>query len=100
MPSLKQPAITKHPNGTASFYLRVKTAAGSMWEACTEKPKPIAEIIASLENEYLGYMRRLSEPLAQEQPCECTDPTPDTGGYRCRACGGRWPACSRTGEEG
>jgi hypothetical protein len=59
MPTLKQPAISKHPNGTASFYIRVKTADGSSWEACTEKPLPIADVIRSLETEYIGYMRLL-----------------------------------------
>jgi hypothetical protein len=58
MATLKQPAITKHPKGTASFYLRVKTESGATWEACSEKPQPIAEIIKSLRNEYIGYMEK------------------------------------------
>lgn len=57
MAALKQPAISKHPNGTASFYLRVRTADGGSWEACTEQPRPLAEIIHDLETQYLGYMR-------------------------------------------
>lgn len=60
MSALKQPAITKHPPGTASFYIRVRLPDGAMWEACTEKPRPIADIIKSLEGEYLGYLRALS----------------------------------------
>jgi hypothetical protein len=28
---------------------------------CTEKPRPIAEIIAALEGEYLGYLRKLDK---------------------------------------
>jgi hypothetical protein len=86
MGSLKQPALTKHPNGTASFSIRVKTADGSMWEACTEQPRPIAEVIHSLEREYLGYMRN-SLPRAATA-CECTDQHPTDRG-ECRACGGR-----------
>ena len=62
----KQPAITKHPNGTASFCLRVKTADGATWEAVTMRPQAIPEIIRSLEAEYLGYLRNFLPKPAEE----------------------------------
>lgn len=32
---------------------------------------------------------RVIQQRLSDLPCECTDRTPDVGGYRCRACGGR-----------
>lgn len=59
MSTLKQPAMTKHPNGTASFLIRVASAQGSLWQSCLETPKPIAEAIEVLEKQ-IGYMRLLN----------------------------------------
>jgi hypothetical protein len=55
----KQPAITKHPKGTASFCIRVCADDGATVEYLTFRPVPIAEIIASLEGDYLGYLRAM-----------------------------------------
>ena len=55
--NLKQPAMTKHPVGTASFYIRVRLPSGGSWQICTEKPRPIAEIIESLERDYIPALR-------------------------------------------
>jgi hypothetical protein len=76
MKALKQPAISKHPNGTASFYIRVKLSGGGSWEACTEQPLPLAEIITSLETEYLGYMRSMlpvGEPSSADTKAAAND---------------------------
>lgn len=38
---------------------------------------------------------RVIQQRLSDLPCECTDQTPDMGGYRCRACGGRiYPGAS------
>jgi hypothetical protein len=37
-----------------------------MFEACTETALPIAEIVAMLENEYLGYMRAMGRESRDE----------------------------------
>lgn len=58
---MKQPAISKHPPGTASFYIRLAFPDGGTWECCTEEPKPIAQTIKSLE-EYIGIMRKAASP--------------------------------------
>jgi hypothetical protein len=55
-----------HVYNSPSFYLRVKTASGAMFEACTETALPIAEIVAMLENEYLGYMRAMGRESRDE----------------------------------
>jgi hypothetical protein len=73
---MKQPAITKHPNGTATFCFRVRLADGAMWEAVSTKPQPIAELVATLQNDYLnagGYLCRLvptdtPAPAAEDEP--------------------------------
>lgn len=56
----KQPAITKHPHGTASFCFRVMLPGGANWEATSTKPQPIAQLIESIETVYLPMMRRFS----------------------------------------
>jgi hypothetical protein len=43
---------------------------------------------------------RVIQQRLSDLPCECTDPLLDTSGYRCHACGGRWPARSRAREDG
>lgn len=55
---MKQPAMSKHPEGTGSYYLRVAFEGGADWQACTPEPKPLAEMIASLE-EQIAWLRSL-----------------------------------------
>lgn len=47
----------------------------------------VAQRQRDLDREAFDAMRHAA--AANDLPCECTDRTPDTGGYRCRACGGR-----------
>jgi len=56
----KQPAITKHPHGTASFCFRVMLRGGANWEAISTKPQPINELIESIETTYLPMLRRFA----------------------------------------
>lgn len=58
--ALKQPAMTKHPKGTASYYLRVATADGSFWQVCTETPISIEKCIVSLE-EQIATLRSMQK---------------------------------------
>lgn len=57
--NMKQPAMTKHPKGTASYYLRVATNTG-YWQVCTEDPISIEKCIASME-EQLVTLRKILE---------------------------------------
>jgi hypothetical protein len=56
----KQPAITKHPRGTASFCFRVMLRDGANWEAMSTKPQRIAALIESIETVYLPMMRKFA----------------------------------------
>jgi radical SAM superfamily enzyme with C-terminal helix-hairpin-helix motif len=62
----KQPAITKHPHGTASFCFRVMLRGGANWEATSTKPRPISELIESIETMYLPMMRRFAAGEASD----------------------------------
>lgn len=84
---------------------------GSVCAQCitTQKPYGAASQIIELERDLRKSIRggylfgNFDEPLdaaglrivrviqqrLSDLPCECTDRTPDAGGYRCRACGGR-----------
>lgn len=64
--ALKQPAMTKHPKGTASYYLRVATPGGSFWQVCTEQPRPMAEIIASMEEQIVTMRKMLARAVSDE----------------------------------
>jgi hypothetical protein len=57
MQPMKQPAITKHPKGTASFYLRVAWPSGGTMEQCTERALPVEELLTYLE-EQIAMVRR------------------------------------------
>jgi hypothetical protein len=56
----KQPAITKHPRGTASFCFRVMLRDGANWEAISIKPYSIADLIELVETVYLPMMRKFA----------------------------------------
>lgn len=58
-PQMKQPAMTKHPKGTASYYLRVATVGG-YWQVCTETPISIEKCITSME-EKIVTLRKILE---------------------------------------
>jgi hypothetical protein len=64
---MKQPAITKHPKGTASFNIRVRMADGATWEACTWEPQTIENVIEMLSGDFLGYLRDcLPQPVSPD----------------------------------
>jgi len=58
MEPMKMTAMTKHPERTGSFYLRVMFAGGSMWQVCTEQPVTLPKLIENLER-YLADLRRI-----------------------------------------
>ena len=75
MGTMKLPAVSKHPDGTASFYLRVAFLDGGMWEVCTETPQPIPKLIASME-EYLTILRDAAK-RHDEAHADATPATPE-----------------------
>lgn len=58
MSAFKMTAISKHPDGTASFHLRVGLPSGGTWEVCMERPKSIPEAISELEKR-IADLRRI-----------------------------------------
>lgn len=78
MTAMKLPAMTKHPDGTASFYLRVAFPGGSDWQVCTEEPKPIPELIVSIE-EYVGILRDWHKRSVEAQDATTAAPAVEPG---------------------
>lgn len=44
-------AITKHPEGTATFLIRLRTKKGTQYQTMLSEPKPITEMLATLDEQ-------------------------------------------------